>query len=47
MKAGVKAYAERWVKDGIVEADFPDYINDDKEVTYPWSMIDNIYASSS
>ncbi len=29
VKAGVKAYAERWVKDGIVEADFLDYINDD------------------
>ena len=42
VKAGVKAYAERWVKDGIVEADFLDYINDDKKVTYPWSMIDKI-----
>ena len=41
-KAGVKAYAERWVKDGIVEPDFLDYINDDKKVTYPWSMIDKI-----
>ena len=42
VKAGVKAYAERWVKDGIVEAGFLDYINDSSKVTYPWSMIDKI-----
>ena len=42
VKAGVKAYAERWVKDGIVEAGFLDYVNDSSKVTYPWSMIDKI-----
>ena len=42
VKAGVKAYAERWVKDGIVEAGFLDYINDSSKITYPWSMIDKI-----
>ena len=42
VKAGVKAYAERWAQDGIVEAGFLDYINDSSKITYPWSMIDKI-----
>lgn len=42
VKAGVKAYAERWVKDGLVEAGFLDYVSDGSKVTYPWSMIDKI-----
>lgn len=42
VKAGVKAYAERWAQDGIVEAGFVDYINDSSKITYPWSMIDKI-----
>ena len=42
VKAGVKAYAERWVKDGLVEEGFLDYVNDGSKVTYPWSMIDKI-----
>lgn len=42
VKKGVKAYAEQWTKDGIVEAGFLDYVNDDSKISYPWSMIDKI-----
>lgn len=42
VKAGVHAYAERWVKDGVVEQGFLDYVNDETKITYPWSMIDKI-----
>ena len=42
VKAGVFAYAERWVKDGLVPAAFLDYLKDEKKVTFPWSMIDKI-----
>ena len=42
VKAGVMAYAERWVKDGLVPQAFLDYLKDEKKVTFPWSMIDKI-----
>jgi fructuronate reductase len=42
VKAGIFAYAERWVKDGLVPAAFLDYLKDEKKVTFPWSMIDKI-----
>ena len=42
VKAGVFAYAERWVKDGLVPAAFLDYLKDEKKITFPWSMIDKI-----
>jgi fructuronate reductase len=42
VKAGVFAYAERWVKDGLVPADFLDYLKDNTKITFPWSMIDKI-----
>ena len=42
VKAGVFAYAERWVKDGLVPAAFLDYLKDETKVTFPWSMIDKI-----
>ena len=42
VKAGVMAYAERWVNDGLVPADFLTYLKDEKKVTFPWSMIDKI-----
>ena len=42
VKAGVFAYAERWVKDQLVEAGFLDYLKDETKVTFPWSMIDKI-----
>ena len=42
VKAGVFAYAERWVKDGLVSPAFLDYLKDEKKITFPWSMIDKI-----
>ena len=42
VKAGVFAYAERWVNDGLVPAAFLDYLKDETKVTFPWSMIDKI-----
>ena len=42
VKAGVFAYAERWVADGLVPATFLDYLRDESKITFPWSMIDKI-----
>ena len=42
VKAGVMAYAERWVKDGLAPQAFLDYLKDEKKITFPWSMIDKI-----
>ena len=42
VKAGVMAYAERWVQDGLVPTAFLDYLKDEKKITFPWSMIDKI-----
>ena len=42
VKAGVFAYAERWVSDGLVPEAFLDYLRDETLVTFPWSMIDKI-----
>ncbi len=42
VKTGVMAYAERWVKDGLVPQAFLDYLKDETKITFPWSMIDKI-----
>lgn len=42
VRAGVMAYAERWVKDGLVPEEFLTYLNDEQKITFPWSMIDKI-----
>jgi len=42
VKAGVMAYAERWVNDGLVPAEFLTYLKDETKITFPWSMIDKI-----
>lgn len=41
-RAGVMAYAERWLADGLVPRDFLDYLRDETLITFPWSMIDKI-----
>ncbi len=41
-KAGILAYAERWVKDGLAPQAFVDYLSDEAKITFPWSMIDKI-----
>ena len=42
VKAGVLAYAEKWVNDGLAPKEFLAYVNDNKKISYPWSMIDKI-----
>ena len=38
----VKTFADNWVKNGLVEKGFTDYISNPKLVSFPWSMIDKI-----
>lgn len=38
----VKAFAEKWHKNGLVEAGFVTYVNDRSKVSFPWTMIDKI-----
>ena len=40
--AAVNAFAEAWVKNGVVDAGFLAYVNDKCKVTFPWTMIDKI-----
>lgn len=42
LAAAVKSFAKQWVENGLVEKEFLDYVNDEKKVTYPWTMIDKI-----
>ena len=42
VKAGVLAYAQQWVKDGLVPTEFLNYLLDESKITFPWSMIDKI-----
>ena len=42
VKAGVMAYAEKWVAEGLAEQGFLAYLQDETKVTFPWSMIDKI-----
>ena len=42
VRAGVMAYATRWVNDGLVSQAFLDYLQDETRITFPWSMIDKI-----
>ena len=42
VKAGVLAYVNKWVADGLVSADFLAYVQDETKVTFPWAMIDKI-----
>ena len=38
--AAVNAFAKAWTDNGLVEAGFLGYVNDQTKVTFPWSMID-------
>ena len=40
--AAVNAFAKAWTDNGLVEAGFLDYVNEQTKVTFPWSMIDKI-----
>ncbi len=38
----VHAFAEKWAQNGLAEQGFLEYINNKKEVSFPWTMIDKI-----
>ena len=40
--AAVNAFSKAWTDNGLVEAGFLGYVNDQTKVTFPWSMIDKI-----
>ena len=40
--AAVNAFAKAWTDNGLVEAGFLGYVNDQTKVSFPWSMIDKI-----
>lgn len=40
--AAVNAFAKAWTDNGLVEAGFLGYVNDQTKATFPWSMIDKI-----
>ena len=42
LKESVTAIAAEWLRKGYVESAFIDYINDDRIISFPWSMIDKI-----
>lgn len=42
LHAAVSAFAKAWAENGLVEAGFVDYIEDERKVSFPWSMIDKI-----
>ena len=42
VKVAVLAYAEAWVKAGLVDEGFLAYLKDGSKVSFPWSMIDKI-----
>ncbi|MBQ8823125.1 MAG: mannitol dehydrogenase family protein [Lachnospiraceae bacterium] len=42
LAAAVFAYADKWVENGLVSADFAAYVKNPELVSFPWSMIDKI-----
>ena len=42
LKSSIVTMAEEWQKKGFVPAEFVAYVNDEAQVSFPWSMIDKI-----
>ena len=42
LRESVLTMAKAWEEKGFVDADFIDYISDEKQVAFPWTMIDKI-----
>ncbi len=42
LKGSILEAAEAWEKNGFVPADFTEWLKDEKQVSFPWSMIDKI-----
>ncbi len=41
-KEAILCYAEKWEEEGLVPAEFLNYVQNPEKITYPWSMIDKI-----
>ena len=42
VKSAVLQYAEKWAAEGLVPAEFVEWLKDETKITFPWSMIDKI-----
>jgi fructuronate reductase len=42
LKDSVMTIADEWQKNGFVDKDFIEYLDDETKITFPWSMIDKI-----
>ncbi|MCQ2153290.1 MAG: mannitol dehydrogenase family protein [Bacteroidales bacterium] len=42
IRDAVLSFASKWVKEGLAEEGFVNYLEDGRKVTFPWSMIDKI-----
>ena len=42
LQDAIMTVAKEWLKRGMVEEGFVDYLSDESKVTFPWSMIDKI-----
>ncbi len=42
LKAGVMTVVEKWLKNGLISQDFADWVLNEENVSFPWSMIDKI-----
>ena len=45
LKAAVTAFAQAWSEKGLAPEGFAAYVNDPKQVSFPWTMIDKITPS--
>lgn len=42
LKSSLSTIAQAWFDNGFIKNDFLEYLNDDRVVSFPWSMIDKI-----
>jgi len=42
LKDAVRAFARKWQENGVCDNGFLSYVEDDRKVSFPWSMIDKI-----
>lgn len=42
LKEAVLTFGEKWLEKGMVSAEFVEYLQDKKKVSFPWTMIDKI-----
>ena len=47
IKDAVLSFADAWIKNGLIDKGFSDYLSDQAKVAYPWSMIDKITPQPS